>query len=166
MQEVLEAEDLDSDGNPLADQPPKKRKTKTKHKKAAPKRVDTDPEDEDFDGEESAESDSENEVEITNVEVRYFASHLTLPKFMTHLSSRKHFRPKRCPHGAEIALSRTKARVRRQLQRSVLHLTIFTSHLLTVTTRYRTLLNQIPFLGTITLNPVQSLDRPSRRRRA
>ncbi|KAJ7898160.1 hypothetical protein B0H14DRAFT_2557204 [Mycena olivaceomarginata] len=79
MQEVLEAEDLDSDGNPVADQPPKKRKTKTKLKKAAPKRVGTDPEDEDFDGEESAESDSESEVEITNVELAEALPTETLP---------------------------------------------------------------------------------------
>ncbi|KAF7333142.1 Transposase-like protein [Mycena venus] len=68
MKAVLEAEDMDSDGNPVDGQvkkaPRKKRKVKAK---ATP--ADTDPEDLNFTSGESEDSDSEPDVVITNEEL-------------------------------------------------------------------------------------------------
>ncbi|KAJ7934794.1 hypothetical protein B0H13DRAFT_1854793 [Mycena leptocephala] len=70
MQEVLEAEDLDSDGNPVGTRPKKAAKA---GRRSRPKGrvivVDNDPDDENFTGEESTESDDEPEVVMSNGEL-------------------------------------------------------------------------------------------------
>ncbi|KAJ7712733.1 hypothetical protein B0H16DRAFT_554505 [Mycena metata] len=69
MQVVLDAEGLDSDGNPVDDQPPKPIKRRKHKPRRKGKDVDTEPEDEDFTGEEGSESDSDAEAQVSNSEL-------------------------------------------------------------------------------------------------
>ncbi|KAK6985093.1 hypothetical protein R3P38DRAFT_3210432 [Favolaschia claudopus] len=81
MSEIIQAEDLDSDGNPEADRP-----TKKKVKPRAAEGDNTDPEDKDFTSGATSDSDSEASITMTNEEI---ANSLTPPRLRTLPPRRK-----------------------------------------------------------------------------